>query len=370
MKIYHPTKEQLIHDYFTLNLNHQQIAEKYGFKTRQVIGKLFKKYTIFSKSKSELSQLKFDGRVKKPSKIELKKLYRKNSITKIAKILNVSRNIISKWIDEYGIEKTYFKNNIDNQVLKNELETFSVKQLCVKYNIDPNELKRRVKVIPHKNYSWKEIKNILSLYDIHSKYFARQICNDDLNVYNSILNLTKDHFLQSNKITERIYRLLYNICPSHIFKCKKCSSMLKFYTLVNGYGNTDHSICRNCITSLSGTSKPSQELFWVLYEKLNKPIECNFSELNNERTIYINNIDRKLFKYHKKLNKKRYHIDFRFKNKIIEYNGRYWHQDIEKEIIKNKFFKNKGFLVLNIMDYDYKKDPQKVIKKCIRFLLR
>ena len=43
---YHPTKEQLINDYFVLNLNLQDIAEKYGFKTRQVIHRLFKKYNI------------------------------------------------------------------------------------------------------------------------------------------------------------------------------------------------------------------------------------------------------------------------------------------------------------------------------------
>ena len=45
----HPTKEQLEDDYFTLNLSHQQIAEKYGFKTRQVIHRLFRKFDIKSK---------------------------------------------------------------------------------------------------------------------------------------------------------------------------------------------------------------------------------------------------------------------------------------------------------------------------------
>lgn len=369
MNSYHPTKEQLMIDYYTLNLSHQEIAEKYGFKTRQVIHRLFKKYNIQTKSKKELSVLNFQKKVKRPSKEELIDLYQSNSISKISKILNISREVISKWIDEYHIEKTYFKNNIDNQILYEELQLFPIKELCIKYNIDPNELKRRVKNIPVKIYNLNEIKNILNLYDINSKYFARQICNDDINVYNSIIELTKDHYLQSNKITERIYRLKNNIKKEEISKCNKCQSHLKFYTFKTGYGNTEHNICRNCIASLSGSSKPSQELFWKLYELLYQPIDCNFAELNNEKTIYINNKD-KLFFNNAKLNKKRYHIDFILNDKIIEYNGDFWHQDKEKEIVKNKFFRKKGFFILNIMDSDYKKNPEKVIKKCIKFLLK
>lgn len=55
----YPTKEQLEHDYYNLNMTQQQIAEKYEFKTRQPIGKLFKKYNIVSKSKSEIAKIKF-----------------------------------------------------------------------------------------------------------------------------------------------------------------------------------------------------------------------------------------------------------------------------------------------------------------------
>jgi len=246
----HPTKEQLENDYFNLVLNHQQIAEKYKFKTRQVIHRLFKKYDIKSRTKKEFSEIKFSLRVVKPSKDELELLYHSNSILKISKILNVSRNVVSRWIDEYGIEKTYFKNNIDNEVLKKELQIYSVKELCVKYKVDPNEIKRRVKNIPEKTYTLYELKKIFSLYNIHSKYFARQICNDDPNVYQSIIELSKGHFLQSDKITEKIYRLLNNIAPDHISICKKCSIRLKFYTLESGYGNSKHKICHNCITSL------------------------------------------------------------------------------------------------------------------------
>ncbi len=86
---YYPTKEELIRDYFELNLMHQEIAEKYGYKTRQVIYRLFKKYNIKTKSKSELSKQIFSRRCKKPSKTELILLYEKYSISELSKIFKV-----------------------------------------------------------------------------------------------------------------------------------------------------------------------------------------------------------------------------------------------------------------------------------------
>lgn len=366
---YYPTKENLINDYYEFNLNHQQISEKYGFKTRQVIHRLFKKYNIKSKSKKEISKQIFNTKHNLPSKQELENLYQNKSISQISKIYNIHRNTLSKLMDEYGIEKTYFKNKIDNNILKHEASNHSLKELSIKYSIDIRKLKNRLKEIPFKLFTYEKVINIFSLYDIHSPSFARDV-REDPNLYNSIIELTKNHQIQSNKIIERIYRIIHNIEPGKVFKCKKCNSDLKFYTLNTGYGNTEHKICKNCITSLSGVSKPSQELFWILYKKLSFPIACNFSELNYEKTIYINEDDKLFFHNHKKLNKKRYHIDFIFDNKIIEYNGEFWHKDKEKEIVKNKFLKRKGLLVLTILDSHYKKDPEKVINRCINFLTK
>jgi transposase-like protein len=80
-----PTKEQLIQDYFEINLTHQQIAEKYGYKTRQVVSRWFKKYNITTKNKSQLAKEKFANKITLPTKEELKKLYPKYSISQIAK---------------------------------------------------------------------------------------------------------------------------------------------------------------------------------------------------------------------------------------------------------------------------------------------
>ena len=70
-----PSKEDLMYDYFELNLSQQEIAEKYGSKTRQVIGRLFKKYDIQPKSKSQLVEERMEKK-KKPTKEELISLYK------------------------------------------------------------------------------------------------------------------------------------------------------------------------------------------------------------------------------------------------------------------------------------------------------
>ena len=372
----HPTKEQLEDDYFGLNLSHQQIAEKYGFKTRQVIHRLFKKFDIKSKSKKEVSAMKFAQRVTKPSREELEKLYQSNSILKMSKILKISRDVLSRWIDEYGIEKTYFKNNIDNKVLEKELYAYSIKELCIKYNVEPNEIKRRVKNIPQKTYALDELKKIFSLYDINSKYFARQICNDDNNVYQSIVDLTENHFLQSDKITERIYRLLNNYKSTQKDICRTTKEPLKFYTMSKGYGNSNLKVSKSgfiwtenfCL----GYSKISQDLFWKIYKILPKKYKSKvkFSELNYEVKIKVNKMD-----YDSGLcdNRYSYIADFIMENKNIEFDGEYWHgfENIKiKDKKRDNYLTNLGYKILRIKESDYKKDPEKVIKKCIKFLVK
>ena len=68
------------------------------------------------------------------------------------------------------------------------------------------------------------------------------------------------------------------------------------------------------------------------------------------------------------LNRRKYHIDFKFNNKIIEFDGEYWHIDKEKEFIKDEFFKIKGYEVLHIKEKDYYENPQRTITKCLTFL--
>lgn len=103
-------------------------------------------------------------------------------------------------------------------------------------------------------------------------------------------------------------------------------------------------------------SKISQELFWTIYNNLEQKDNCFFSELNKE--IFIN------------ANGQIYFPDFVYKNKIIEYDGKYWHNNIKDE--KRNYFYDKlnyRLLIINSEEYNRKKKPKEVIEKCLKFLL-
>lgn len=364
----YPSKEQLEYDYFSLNLSQDQIAEKYGYKTRQVIGRLFKKYDIKSKSKRELANQRDELNNPIPPKEVIEQLYQETeSLSEIARRFGVTRKRVSSWMEHYDIKVTYFKNDICNKKLLEELHSISVKEASIKYAISTSKIKIRVPFIPKVNYDRDRIKQIISLYDTNNQGFSKAITLDDENVYNQIINLTKNHYLYGDKITERVYRILNDFPPDKIITCNSCGAKIKFYTMEMGYGNSDLKICLHCVAKQSAVSKPSQELFWSIYNKISLD-DCYFSELNYEKTVTITDKDKIIFSNLEKLNKSRYVLDFVSKNKIIEFDGIYWHTDQEKEIAKDLFLESKGYQILHITDKEYEQDKEEVLNKCIRFL--
>lgn len=369
------TKEQLENDYFVLNLTHQEIAEKYGFKTRQVISRLFNAYGMSPKSKSQLANQNFNKKIEHISKSELEQLYKNNSISQIAKIYGIHRNSVSKLLTKFDIKKTYIKNDLSNDELREEIKIFSLKELSNKYSISTKEIKRRVGEIPEKFYTKEQLLKIISLYDVNSSTFARDI-KEDINVYNSIIRLTENHVLQSKKITERIYRIINNIDSNTDFRCKVTGELLKFYTIRKGYGNSNLQISKKGFIWTDnfnlGYSKISQKLFWEIYDKVpdNYKKKIKFSELNYEVKIKVNKQD-----YEKKIcdNKYSYIADFIMENKNIEFDGDYWHsfENIkQKDIKRDKYISSLGYRVLRIKEIDYKTNPEEVVEKCINFLIK
>ena len=110
--------------------------------------------------------------------------------------------------------------------------------------------------------------------------------------------------------------------------------------------------------SISSYSAISQELFWGVYNKLTEDQKknCYFKELNYEQKITIDD--------------KSYIPDFVYKDKIIEYDGSYWHNEI-KDNNRNSFYEKNGFKYLIITDKDYNRNKKNItiIDKCINFLL-
>jgi very-short-patch-repair endonuclease len=365
------TKEQLYNDYNVLKLTQDEIAKKYGYADRQVIDRLFKKYNLVKRDRKESTKVRLDKKTNElniPTKDELIELYSSHSISEIGKIYGLHRNRISKLLKEYDIDITYFKNNIDKELLNSEFEKYSIKELSIRYNTDTKSIKRRCKYLPTIEYDIPRLKSIIKLYDIFNQGFAKQIELDDINVYNSILRHTENHSVESEKITEKIYRLINSFSFDEVNKCRNCENRLKFYTMEMGYGNSKHSICLDCQTIIRGVSIPSQQLFWRLYELLRQPKNCHFAELNHEVRIIVTDEDKIKFSNHEKLNSNRYYVDFVLGDKIIEYDGEKFHQDDEKEDIKNRFLMSKGYKILHVKNLEYFKNKEQTIQKCLNFL--
>ena len=92
---------------------------------------------------------------------------------------------------------------------------------------------------------------------------------------------------------------------------------------------------------------------------IDKQNKCYFKELNYE--YYINQ------------NHNFYFIDFKCGNKIIEFDGIYWHRNSkEKDEIRDVTYKNLGYQILIISENDLidkkNKISDELISKCVNFI--
>lgn len=115
-------------------------------------------------------------------------------------------------------------------------------------------------------------------------------------------------------------------------------------------------------------SKISQKLFWIIIELTNLDLsDVYFGELNGEWFIY-DKAKKNISKY-----------DFKYKNKIIEFNGDYWHRNPkfysidetikERDTYKNELAKRNNFEVLVIWEDEFINKEEETINKCINFLI-
>lgn len=356
-----------------------EIGRSFGFYDRQPIMRLFKKFGL--SSRNEVERIKVYNARKEvlivtPSKEELQNHLKQLSITKVSKIYNVSRKQISKWMKLHDLKTEYFNNsNIKYEINDTKYDDMSPKELAILFGTEINVIKYYRKNFKKCFYDRNTIVEKLEKYsyDFINQGVTKQIKYDDENLFDSIFELTKDHVLQSNKLTERVYRIVNNYKPNEIDKCIHCDSILKFYTYKLGYGNSDNLICKNCLTKHCGfgVSLVSQKLFNMITERLTPElkIECLYHENGGEKIISISSVDREKLGIHSKyVNSHKYHIDFLFRNKIIEFDGDYWHRDVLYEEAKDAFFNSKGFEILHIKEKDFYKNPDETIKRCLDFL--
>lgn len=116
------------------------------------------------------------------------------------------------------------------------------------------------------------------------------------------------------------------------------------------------------IVKFPGYSKISQILFWEIYNNLLDIHKNNvyFSELNGEFTFFVNE------KWCKILS-----VDFKFGDKIIEFDGDYWHSkecQKDKDILRDKYLKSNGYKILRIKENEFNNDRVNIINKCLKFI--
>ena len=371
------TKEELIDLYYNQKLNLDQIGKNFGFYDRQPIQRLFKKFDIKTRSKTENASINHDKKIELISKIELENLLKTNSILSISRMYNVHRSRIYMIMEHYGLKSDYFKNLVVIKKLKSykNKDNKSPEEIALELNTNIGLVK---KYVPIKQiiYSLEETKNKLLKFienkKVDNQGFIKQLKFGDINLYKSILDHTQNHKLQSKKFTERLYRIVNDFESDKEIYCINTNQKLKFYTFDKGYGNSKLQVSKEGFVWTEvfnlGYSKISQELFWTLFDKIDKINRkyIKFQELNGELRIRI---PKQIIS--ENTNKYSYSADFIYKSKNIEFDGEYWHKhadvkvkDEHRDIIMNSL----GYEVLRIKEEDYINNPEETIQKCLTFL--
>lgn len=366
-------QSDLEHLYFIEGKSLDEIGHHYGFYDRQPIMRLFKKFGIKTRSKSENAKR---SAAPIPDRDTVVAMITGKSVLSAAKEHNISRSVMTRYVKHYNLNPNYFVNkDIKNLILDSKFDNSSPKEISLELGIDNTVIKYYRKDFPETSYTRDEIINKIQKYDydLDNQGLVKQIKYDDISLYNSIYELTKNHKLQSSKLTERLYRIINEYYYDQIDCCQHCGEALIFYTYKLGYGNSDSKICKNCLSKHCGfgVSIISQKLFDSIYDSLTNQEQnvCRYHHKGGEKVIYIDPDDRmSLTDHNKNLNKYKYHIDFIMDDKIIEFDGTYWHNDSAAEIAKDAFLKLKGYSVFHVKEEDYYENSNAILQQCLNFL--
>lgn len=295
------------------------------------------------------------------------------SLNSLCKKYNTSHVALMKYITQHNLDhKGYFKeiSSISTDQIASDLSKDIIYNVADKYNTTVVEIKRKMQ------YAGVDISNIdisdadcfssLKRFVERNPSFEGKTITHDERLHAYVMNKTADHYVYTTKISERVYRIIKGFKPHDIVGCTYCNKPVRFYTYEKGYGNEDIKLCKKCIPShlTYGTSAVSQELFGELMTRCDflNDQNTNYSNLNYEFAI---NIPKHLIA--ENTNKYYYAIDFKYDNKLIEYDGEYWH-DQDRDDAKDNLVNTLGYEIIHIKHTDYIKDPESQIKKCLKFL--
>ena len=311
------TKDFLIEHYINNGESLQYIRKLIDLKKTRLIIKKLKEHNIKVRSYKESIQQKHRAGLAKQT---CQKKYGFDYNTQVPEF---KEKIKKTNIEKYGVENVY-----QSEEIKDKIKKTNFKKYGVEYASQASEVKIKMK------------QAFLSKYGVENPFQADEVRKKVKET--TLRRYGVEHVMQNKEIKDR--------CLAARFK--------------NGY--------------VSGVSKVSQKLFWLIYNKLSKELqaECYFAELNSEFVKYYN---------------KYYLYDFvlSHKKKCIEFNGNYYHMnpsiyeanDINKQMkksaseiwksdkTKNNALINDGFDVLVIWEKDFKDNQEETINKSIKFLM-
>lgn len=302
------------------------------------------------------------------------------SLNKLKKKYNLTGNEFEYLNEKYNFKFYNSQAEIDNSLV-NEIQEFANRcfgrgDVMDKFGHIPSLnriLKHHVKIAPVL-FSIDEVRDKLIELDNAKGLFSNQGSEPMIkfyeNLYESILHHTNNHVLYGKKLTERCWRLLNDVEPNFKYCCSICGKSLKFYTFHEGYGGPS-KMCVKCAIAGNGLnwSMVSQRMFNSIIEHLSNDDKdrCLYATHGEEKIIYIPlNLDRSKFP---NVNKRHMSLDFVLDNKVIEFDGTYWHKTKKDNDADNtKYLESLGYRVLRIPEDEYKNDPTAVVYKCLEFL--
>lgn len=127
--------------------------------------------------------------------------------------------------------------------------------------------------------------------------------------------------------------------------------------------------------SKRGYSKISQELFVIIYDEIKTVYdEIYFATLNPITKTIEKKPNNRFYEYYYHKPRRGYFFDFFVKdvNKIIEFDGEYWHnqkQGIqERDEARDIFLNQNGFEVLRVRENDFRQNKDLTVNECVKWI--
>lgn len=315
--------------------------------------------------------------------IEGKKRYKSLSVSSSLKVL------IFKYGEEIGRE--LYNKKIENDKIKGTLQGYINRYGEIngplKYKEKNSKLSVGYNSLKNKGLNDEEILEIKSKHSDKSKQTKENFIKRDGNIlglekFNNYVNIKKTQTLKNCKEywiakgfseEESILKISsYQIKNLEYYQnlYGNDNGRIKYISIQKSKGRTREQLIEqfgiektNEIFekrfNFNDFSSKSQLLFSKhLYENLDIEFKEIFigAPINNSFIIVLNNNDKNI------LNQKIIVPDIKIGKFIIEYDGDFWHKDIEKDNNKDLIYRNKGFIVIRIKESDYKKNKKRIIE--------